>query len=603
MTLSDDTQLRLVNDMSAVKDMFKWYESLKGDEILGLDTETSGLKIYSKDFRLRMVQIGDSENGWAVPYHLWGGPVMEIMRDWDTRDGKWTLHNMSYDYKVLKVCADYEIPWKNAHDTMIMARILFPDKPAGLKTLTDQFVDPRASSGDAALKKTFKDNGWDWDTIPVDNPDYWFYSALDPILASSLWHVLMPMIDREGVSGVYDLEMGALRVLVGAEHRGMRIDLDYVKGKYAEFEKKVEDQEAYIEERWGFNLNSNPQMVDKFTELGAKFSRHTPGGAPSVDKVQLDAFAHSDTPEVAELATLITETRKIAKMNGSYFKNFIEMEQESILHPDIQTMAARTGRMSIRNPALQTLHSNDSVIRNSFLPRNDGEILVSCDYSQVEARLLAHLSNDSNLISTFKEADRTGGDFFVSVGRLVYSDPNFQKSDPRRKLMKGIIYGASYGAGIPKMAETAGVSVEEMTVAANKLFDTFPGIKAYMSTVEQMGTETEQATGTGYITLESGRRLVADEGRMYSLTNYSIQGLAAELLKVAIMRIDSAGLSQYIQVPVHDELIFSLPEEDVEERFFPLIQECMSFTDGEYAVDLLAEPEIVGHRWGEKYGD
>ena len=90
---------------------------------------------------------------------------------------------------------------------------------------------------------------------------------------------------------------------------------------------------------------------------------------------------------------------------------------------------------------------------------------------------------------------------------------------------------------------------------------------------------------------------------MYTLTNYSIQGLAAELLKIAFMRIEMAGLSEYVQIPVHDEIIFSLPEDNYEERFFPLIQECMSFTDGEFAVDLLAIPERIGYRWGEGYDE
>ena len=598
MPLRDDTQLRLIQSIQDVRDMVKWFEGLETN-VLGLDTETSGLKIYQPDFKLRMIQIGDDHNGWAVPFHNWGGSVLELMREWDAKNGQWTLHNIAYDWKVLKVMAEYEIPWRNAHDTMIMSRILYPAERAGLKDVTDKYIDPRASMGEKALTEAFKNNGWTWATIPIDQKDYAFYSALDPVLARAIFDVFYPQVME--TPGVYDLEMSALRVLVGAEDRGMRIDLDYAKRKSEELSNTVLSKEKYAEEHWGININSNPQLLTKFTEMGAKFSVFTPKGDPSVNKVQLDRFMQSSNEEVAELSKFVVETRSLAKMNSSYFMNFISMEQDGVLHPNINTMAARTGRMSVTDPALQTLHSSDSVIRNTFLPRNDGEVLVSCDYSQVEARLLAHLSGDENLIRAFKEADSTGGDFFVEVGKLVYSDPHFKKSDPRRKLMKGLIYGSSYGAGIDKMAQTAGVPKAEMEVAANHLFTAFPGIKSYMAELERRGEQTEKETGVGYVELASGRKLVADEGKMYTLTNYSIQGLAAELLKIAFMRIEMAGLSEYVQIPVHDEIIFSLPEDNYEERFFPLIQECMSFTDGEFAVDLLAIPERIGYRWGEGY--
>lgn len=578
--------------------MVTWFENTETD-VLGLDTETSGLKIYDKDFRLRMVQIGDDTHGWAVPYHLWGGAVLELMQEWDSRNGLWTLHNVAYDYKVLKEKAGYLLPWRNVHDTMIMHKVIDSSARAGLKDLTDRYIDPRASMGEEALKKAFKDGHYTWDTIPIDHPDYSFYSALDPVLAINLYRELRPEVEK--YSNVYDLEMSVLRVLVGAEDRGMRVDLDYAKRMSEEYTDMVEANEVYAEGRWGININSTPQLQDKLTEMGAEFSVFTPKGAPSVNQEQLERFSKTTkNDDVRELSDFVVKTRKIAKMNSSYFKNFIEMEQDGILHPSINTLAARTGRMSITNPALQTLHSSDSVIRNSFLPRNEGEILVSCDYSQLELRLMAIQSGDKALIEAFREADATGGDFFVEVGKTAYGEPDFQKSDPRRKKLKGFMYSFLYGASVEKMAKNLGVPLEEMKDTAAKIGESFPGINEFMKNTINEVEDLERQGFEGFITLPSGRKLPVDNGKAYTGVNFKLQGFGAELLKIAIMRLDSAGLGEFIQVPIHDEVVFSIPEHRIDE-FFPIIEDCMSFNSGEFPIDLVAEPEVLGHRWGEAY--
>lgn len=599
MALHGDTQLRLVNSLKDVQDMVEWFDSTDA-EILGLDTETSGLKIYDPCFKLRMVQIGDEMHGWAVPFERWGGIILELMRRWDAKGGQWTLHNMAYDYKVLKVHAGYEIPWHNAHDTMIMSRILFPDKPAGLKELTDRFVDPRASMGDAALKAAFKRGGWTWENIPIDQEDYWFYSALDPILAATLYRELRPQLDYTQMYSVYDLEMGVLRVMVGAEDRGLKVDLDYIGNKIEEFSQLVVDGEQFVEDTWGVNMNSNPQLVEKFTELGAKFTKFTPKGEKSVDKEQMDRFMESDNEDVASLASKIVNTRKIAKMNGSYFKNFMEMAQSGYLHPNIQTLQAKSGRMSITNPALQTLHSDDSLIRNSIVPSAHDHIICSADYDQMELRLLAHLSEDQALIDAFNNADATGGDFFTDMGRTVYDDPTMEKSDPRRARIKTLMYSSIYGAGIDKMAKSAGVSYEEMEETANKIFSTFPGFKGFMAKKAAEAEQNLRDYGEAFVTLSSGRRLPVESDKIYKATNQSIQSLGAELLKMAIMRLDSSELSQYILLPIHDEILFSIPVDKIDE-LFPIIDNCMSFTEGEFLVNLTAATEIKGYRWGEAY--
>lgn len=596
MTL-DNVKLYLVDDTETLMRMFEWLKNLDKDTVLGFDTETTGLDIYSKHARLRMVQIGDENTGWAIPWHRWSGAIIELLDLWE---GRFTAHNLAYDYKVMLQLANYRLPWERFDDTMIMTQINSPGKPAGLKDMTDKLIDPRASAGEKELKAAFKNNGWTWATIPYNFHSYWFYSALDPVLASRLHSKLKFVADK--YPEVYDLEFSARRVCTEIEHGGMRIDPEYVAQTHEQFNEAIERASEIAMQKWGINASSTQQLSAKFIEMGAEFTEFTASGAPSVNEEQLKKFLVSDNEDVKALATHVVNSKKITKINSSYHKNFLEMNVDGVLYPNIKTLAARTGRMSVTNPALQTLPSkSDTVsntVRKSFIPRNPGEVLASCDYSQVEMRLLTHYSKDEALTQAFKTADATGSDFFTEMGRMVFNDPEMKKDDKRRSLIKTLIYGIIYGASVKKSATSIGVPVEEMQEISDKVHAQFPGIKKFMEDSIQLGEHRLKTEGVGYVVLDSGRVLPAEDNKQYTLVNYTLQGTAAELMKLALLRLDAAGLTPYTQMVIHDEVIFSLPEDKVEE-LFPIIEECMSYVDGEFAVDLLAEPEILGHRWGE----
>jgi DNA polymerase-1 len=567
-------------------------------DVMGLDTETSGLDPYVQGAKLRLIQIGDHHTGWAIPWEGWGGAALECMNAWD---GRFTLHNASFDAKWLKEHANWDMPWDRTDDTMIMAQIERPGGRNDLKHLSTQFIDPMADAGQKELKDAMKTHGWGWGDIPVDFEAYWVYSALDPILAAHLWSHFRTDLS---FPQAYDLEMSVRRICTDMETKGMRVDLEYSQKRYDELKAHVESSKQWAQDNWGISIGSNPQLADFFENtLGAQFDVFSKtSGKPSVAKEQLDLFANSEDPTVAGVANFIVQVRNADKMSNSYFKNFLEMNTDGVVHPSIKTMGARTGRMSVTAPALQTLPKDDSMgVRKAFLPRNPGEVLISCDYSQVEMRLLAHFSGDAALQAAFKEADLTGGDFFVSIGRQVYNDPNFSKKDKRRGLMKGVMYGAAYGSGIQKMADTAGVTFEEMKKVSDDIFAAYPGIKTFMAETEYLGTQREADEGVGYIVTGTGRHIPADKGKMYALTNYTLQGTAAELMKKAIVRLDAAGYGPYMQMAIHDEMIFSMPPEMVDEAL-PEIEALMSYVNGEFDVDLPAEPEVIGSlNWGSKY--
>lgn len=592
--LPSDTQIFLVNNLDTAMAMKRWLGERR--DFLGVDTESTGFNPYEPGAKLRLIQLGDERTGWAVPWELWGGVALECLNAYEGDIG---FHNVDHDAPWLKVHAGYDIPWHRTHDTMIMSQICNPGGGAKLKDLSTQLVDPRADMGEKALKAAFKRNNWFWHNVPIELEEYWFYSGLDPVLNSHLFkHFRADLKYPE----VYDVEMAVRRICTNMKMNGMRIDPEYSAAKYKELMDYVEKAKTWAKENWNTDIGSNPQLAHFFqNQLGAKFSKFSDKThAPSVDKEQMALFQKSPDKTVAGAADFIIRMRNAEKKGNSYFKNFLDMSNDGLLHAGIQITHARTHRMSVTKPAMQTIPRGDAVVRDAIIPVRANDVLISCDYSQVEMRLLSHFSHDPKLQKAFKDADATGDDFFVAIGRDIYNDPAFSKKDGRRGLVKSTMYGAAYGSGIKKMADTAGVSYEQMEAVSSTIFAAYPGIKKFMSDIEKQGKEREALEGQGYVLTDMGRRLPADVGRVYTLTNYILQGTAAELMKKAIIRLDAAGYGNVMCMPIHDEMIFSLPENEAEDAMEDIAQ-IMSYCNGQFEVDLPAEPEGPMTRWGDKY--
>lgn len=593
-TKLDGTEFHLVNDIETAFAMKRWLSENRRD-VIGVDTETSGLNPYASDAKLRMVQLGDHKSGWAVPWEQWGGVAMECLNSWE---GQFTFHNLAFDEKWLRIHAGYQVPWERTHDTLIMYNMLNPGQPAGLKPITDKHIDPRASVGGVMLKQAMKDNNWDWSNIPVDFEAYAMYSAMDPVLAAHIWSFLRADI-KEPKS--YDLEMATLRICAGMEDRGVPVDVEYCEEQRDILDKFVEDSKKWALDEAGVKIGSTQSLAKYFEDtLGATIHKRTPGGAPSVDKDTLAEFAESSDPRVREFATFVLSVRKADKIRGSYLENFIKDQTNGVLHANIKTMQAVTGRMSITNPALQTLGKGDTIVRNAIVGR-PGELILSADLDQVEFRVFAHLSQDEALIETFIRADETESDVFTEIGREIYGG-DFQKSDPRRGLVKNVVYGKLYGSGVAKMAASAGVDESIMRGVNDGLESQFPGIKRYQKNMEAAINARKAEEGSTYIkTVVTERRIPVEEDRVYSGLNYTIQSSAAEVFKNNLVKMDAAGLSDYMLVPVHDEIVMSVPPEDVEEVSVTL-KECMTTTKG-WAVPLTSGVDGPYERWGDKYAE
>jgi DNA polymerase-1 len=598
-------ELHLVDSVEKAASFLNWIAERRPYDAISIDVETGEMPGNDKKHafspwhgQLRLVQVGDGMQGWSIPWDEWGGVFYEAMERFS---GLVVCHNIAFEAKWFEIKSKWSIPWDRAHDTMIMAQIISPTESAALKRLTRQHVDSKAASLQAHLDEEMHKNGWTWGTVPTNFEPYWAYGALDTVLTMRLFDKFWKDCGPGGAYSVpYELEMAVRKISTRMELNGATVDLKYSQDQFDRLQKYGEDIREWGQKTYGKSITSNIQLVRIFEEqLDAEVSEFTPAGQKSVSKTQLQIFARDGSSEVRQLASTVLEQRKADKLANTYFKNFLESSINGVLHPEIRTLAARTGRMSIQNPALQTLPSGDALVRRAFVPKNEDSVIIASDLDQVEFRLTANFSQDPDLINLFNEADRTGGDVFTEIMRQVYRDDSAQKSDPRRKLIKGVVYGKLYGAGVQTMALTAGVPDAQMKEVVDAFDGNYPGVKKMSQAIEDAGMKRLRAEGVGYVKTRTGRRLPCDDDRVYSLTNYLIQASAAEVFKQNLVKLDNADLTEYLIVPVHDEIVLQVPKSELAE-VMPIVKQCMTTTEG-WEVPLTAGIDGPFNSWGEKY--
>lgn len=601
-----NTKLHLINSVSKAEEFISWLGERRPFDAIAIDTETGELPgrprkdaLSPWHGRLRLVQVGDGEQGWSIPWDEWAGVFYEAM---DKFDGQIVCHNIAFEAKWFEIHSRWSMPWHRAHDTMIMSQIIDPIGSAALKKLTSQYVDSKAAALQTHLDNSLAENGWTWGTVPTNFEPYWSYGALDTVLTMKLFEQFWQKCGPGQIYSIpYELEMATRKIATRMELNGARVDLDYSQKKFDELNAYGESVRKWGQDNYGMSITSNIQLVRQFEKMGADITETTPSGQKSASKDQLKMLVRDGSPEVQQLAEIVLKQRKADKLANTYFKNFLEGNIDGIVHPSIRTLAARTGRMSITEPALQTLPSGDATVRRAFIPKDEDHLIVSSDLDQVEFRLTANFSQDQDLINLFNEADRTGGDVFTEIMRQVYQDPTAQKSDQRRKLIKGVVYGKLYGAGVATMALTAGVADSQMKSVVDAFDSSYPGVRMMAQAIEDAGMRRLRSEGTGYVQTRTGRRLPCDDDRVYSLTNYLIQASAAEVFKQNLIKLDQADLTDFLIVPVHDEIVLNVPRNDYTE-IMETVKQCMTTREG-WQVPLTAGVDGPFENWGAKYDE
>jgi DNA polymerase-1 len=301
----------------------------------------------------------------------------------------------------------------------------------------------------------------------------------------------------------------------------------------------------------------------------------------------------------SQLAKAAYDSRRAEKLATTYFRAILEKNVDGRIHPSINTMGAITGRNSVSSPNLQNLPSNSAVVKNAFVP-DEGHLLLSSDLDQVELRLTSCLSKDPGLISLFQSVALEGGDIFTKLGQDLYSDPTMVKADPRRALVKTYMYASLYGASVRKQALSADVPVETMQEFADKFTQKYPGLGRFQQQAIDTVNRRYRSEGEGYIvTPTTGRRIPVEHDKAYKGTNYIVQSVAADIMKMNVIKLDAAGLGDALRIPVHDEIIVDVDPRDMEEAKRTVV-ECMTTTEG-WEVPLTADCSEGLERWGAKY--
>lgn len=593
------TELHFLDSLDAALEFREWLGRRRPNEVLAVDTEGTGLS-PERD-RVRLAQVADDRSGWAIPVDDWLGIVRDFFRRWLRRPI--VMHNAKYDVAMMRESCGLTFPRDLIRDTRLMAHVLDSTGSTALKNLAQRHVDPRANAGQQVLHEAMREAGWTWATVPVQFQPYWAYAALDAVITHRLDSVLWPRV-QEDAPLAYEVEAGVSWVTEQMERRGVMVDLPYVTSFMDELEAYCAAAVTWCIENYGLRPGQSASVIHALQSEGFHFSKATASGAISLDKEVLGGIDHP-------LAQTVLGHRQAQKVISTYLSTYLELaDADGIIHPSINVIGGfnktagesggskgvRTGRMSMDSPNFQNVPTRTRMgdrIRRTVRARDD-HTLVMIDFDQIEMRGLASVSGDEAMIRAFHEP----GDFFVNLAAQLFDEPDFEKSDPRRQLVKNGGYAKIYGAGIAKFAKTA--SIDE--VSAKTFLDAFdakfPGVRAMQRRVEQEATQRRVSEGVSYVRCPlTNRKHVADPGREYALVNYMIQGAAAVILKMKMVELDAAGVGDWLVLPVHDEIIADVPTDRVP-GYLEVARDIMN--DDRLLTVPITATASVGSNWGEK---
>jgi DNA polymerase-1 len=451
-------------------------------------------------------------------------------------------------------------------DTMLASYVLDPGRRShGLDLLALEFLGHTMTAYEQLCGKG--KSQLPFDVVPVDAARD--YSCEDVDATMRLRAVLEPLlVSHDMLALLQSMEVPLVSVLADMEWEGIAIDLSWfesLKTRFASERGRVE-QAIYGEAQEEFNINSNPQLRRiLFEKLGLPIKKKTATG-PSTDASVLQELAE----EGHTLPTLLMEYREIFKLEGTYIDALPRLvhPRDHRLHTSYNQTVAATGRLSSSDPNLQNIPIRRELgrgIRRGFVPR-DGWRLLSADYSQIELRLLAHLSADPAFVSAFK----AGGDIHKQTAAIIFGVAVEDVSSEMRARAKTINFATIYGQGAHALSRQLRISNAEAKAFIETYFERFAGVKAFL---ERCVVEAREK---GYVeTLFKRRRYIPElKERNFNIrafgervaANAPIQGSAADLIKMAMIQVHEAlaleGLAARMLLQVHDELVFELPPEE-----------------------------------------
>jgi DNA polymerase-1 len=565
-------------------------------DLFGLDVETTATmtdaRMFGEGFGVRLVQFGTETEAWVLDPTV--PEQHDLITGLLTDESKHFVSHTTYD--PLCVWAGFSIPLGvRAVDTHILASLIEPGKRSdkSLKTLTENYIDNGLRHAEDALHTHFAAiippgsgirrgtqamiaNGFD--TVAVDAQPFVVYAGLDAIYVRRLFPLLLD--ECKDFPDLVRMEFWLAAQTVAITIRGLPMDMEQVRRGFEEVGGEVKAARDRIEALTGFAALS-PKRIGWLQERGVEFESFTDKGNPSMDKDALPLLLakYGDVPEVGQMLedTYTLSQRSNLKANlGSFLKS---ADADGRVHPDIKTLQAHTGRMSVTNPALQTLKKSDPRLRSCFIA-DEGMALISCDFTNVEIRVAAALAQEPSLIRAIKD----GEDIHSNTAALMFG-PGFQPE--QRALGKMATFLTTYGGGVRALMEQARIPEATAVDVITKFKAAYPKVRDYGYA---MGNITDVVVN------DAQRHIPVDPNRTYANSNYMIQSLARDLLVEAAYRfVMEKGYADALYLLIHDELVVQVPIEQAE-RAAADLRDAMTTTYR--GVPIEADVEVLGARWG-----
>ena len=587
----------------------RWMALVDQAPLVALDTETDSLdalraRIVGISLAVepgRAAYIPLAHNGPDAPVQLPMDDVLARLRPWleDAAKAKLGQH-IKYDTHVL---ANHGIAVRGyRHDTLLQSYVLEAHKPHNLESLAERHLHRKGLSYEEVCGKGANQ-------IPfaqVDVACATTYSGEDSEMTLHVHQALWPQLEAEpGLRRVYEsIEMPVSELLGRIERHGVLVDTEVLARQSRELGERILalEQEAFALAGQPFNLGSPKQIGEiLFGRLGLPVKKKTASGAPSTDEEVLQELA-ADYPLPAKLL----EHRSLSKLKGTYTDKLPLMVNPKTgrVHTTYAQAVAVTGRLSSNDPNLQNIPIRTAEgrrVREAFIAP-PGHRIASADYSQIELRIMAHMSGDPGMTRAFAE----GQDVHRATAAEVFGLPPEQVSSEQRRYAKTINFGLIYGMGAFGLAQSLGIEQKAARDYIDRYFQRFAGVKRYMEETKARAAER------GYVETLFGRRITLPDIRggngprrsaaERQAINAPMQGTAADLIKLAMLAvqqaIDGEQRATRMVMQVHDELVFEVPEDEVD-WLREAVPRLMAGV-GALSVPLLAEVGF-GRNWEEAH--
>ena len=552
----------------------RWLETLAGAERIAIDTETTSLE----PMQARLVGISlATATGEAcylpLGHHYAGVPAqlpldetLARLKPWLESDRPQKVgQHLKYDRHVF---ANHGIRLAGiVDDTLLESYVLESDKSHDLGALGERHLGVRSIGYDELTGKGA--NRISFEEVAIERAAE--YSAEDADLTMRVHAALAPRLAGEpALERLYrDIELPVAEVLFRMERNGVLIDVFALASQSEELGRRMVELEAEARALAGqpFNLSSPKQLGEiLFGQLGLPVLKKTPGGAPSTDEEVLERLAE-DYP----LPRKVLDYRSVAKLRNTYTDKLPRMVNAATgrVHTSFSQAVAVTGRLASTDPNLQNIPVRTAEgrrIRSAFIAP-PGHRIVSADYSQIELRIMAHLSNDARLLEAFAR----GEDIHRATAAEVFGLTPIEVAAEQRRAAKAINFGLIYGMSAFGLAKQIDVDRSAAQAYMDRYFARYPGVARYMEETRRLAREQ------GYVETVLGRRLWLPEIRSSNVArrqaaeraaiNAPMQGTAADLVKLAMVAVqdwlDGQKLSSRLLLQVHDELVLEVPEAEL----------------------------------------